>query len=149
MTPRTRDYLKKRFNRNAIPTEEDFGDLIDSMLNLQDEKIDKDLNGSIVFASPLRAESHAVFSEGIKIQDWDINVSARQSGKEKLVIRYRSKALFALTVHKNSLDPTAKDEIMELFMALAQEGTLVKDKERVTFLGDAQYKNLKVDYIAP
>lgn len=41
MTTRTRDMLKKQFQQGKMPTEEDFSDLIESMLNMLDEGFDK------------------------------------------------------------------------------------------------------------
>lgn len=52
MAPRTRIQLKDIFKKNAIPTESDFADLIDSQLNLNDDGISKAANGPLTVTGP-------------------------------------------------------------------------------------------------
>lgn len=52
MPTKTRNELKVFFKKNAIPTESDFADLIDSQLNLNDDGISKAANGPLTVTGP-------------------------------------------------------------------------------------------------
>ncbi len=84
MSRRNRDTLKKYFEKGRLPSEEHFGDLIDSMLNMIDEGFDKTLDQGLKIYPSGDSEKYISFfgRTNKKSPLWSFNVNSKTKNFE-------------------------------------------------------------------
>ncbi len=109
MSRRNRDTLKHFFKKGRLPSEENFGDLIDSMLNIIDEGFDKTLEHGLKIYPIGESEKYISFFQRTESRSplWSFNVDDRtgafelRNGAEKPILSINS----AGSVGVNTNDP--------------------------------------------
>nr|WP_315481738.1 hypothetical protein [uncultured Undibacterium sp.] len=123
MTRRTRQMLQEQFQHGKMPTEEDFGDLIESMLNMLDEGFDKTPEAGFKVAQ-LRDGKLMSFYKDINIGNSLWSLGLEKSNNNLSIQDSRNQALLTLSsstgldgIHRNAIGIRQNNPQYELDVA--------------------------------
>ncbi len=123
MTRRTRQMLQEQFQHGKMPTEEDFGDLIESMLNMLDEGFDKTPEAGFKVAQ-LRDGKLMSFYKDINIGNPLWSLGLEKSNNNLSIQDSRNQALLTLSsstgldgIHRNAIGIRQNNPQYELDVA--------------------------------